>query len=118
MQTRTQKTLATTALGLAFAAAAAGTASAASLPALPLTGAGGSLLGQAGSPTVLDGTPLGAAAKLVPGATDTASGTQQVLTNGTSSIPGHPAKLLPSGNQIGPANGLLGGLPVGSLTGN
>jgi hypothetical protein len=118
MQTRTQKTLATTVLGLAFAAAAAGTASAASLPALPLTGQTGGLLGKAGSPTVLDGTPVGTVAKLVPGATDTAGGTQQALTNGTSAIPGQPAKLLPSGNQIGPADGLLGGLPVGGLTGN
>ncbi|MFF6960061.1 ATP-binding protein [Streptomyces sp. NPDC008317] len=117
MQTRTQKTLATTALGLAFAAAAAGTASAASLPALPITDQAGSLLGHAGSPTVLDGTPVGTAAKLLPGAADSANGAQQALTNGTSALPGNPGKLLPSGNQVSPANGLLGGLPVGGLTG-
>lgn len=108
MQTRTKKTLATTALGLAFVAAAAGTASATTLPALPGTG-------QAGSPTLLDGTPVGAASKLLPGAAESATGTQQALGSGTSAIPGNPAGLLPSGNQIGPANGLLGGLPTNGL---
>ncbi|MEU6851020.1 ATP-binding protein [Actinacidiphila alni] len=118
MQTRTQKTLAVSALGLAFVAAAAGTASAASLPALPITDQAGSLLGQAGSPTVLDGTPVGAATKLVPGVADSANGAQQAVTNGSSALPGNPTSLLPSNNQIAPANGLLGGLPVGGLTGN
>ncbi|MEV6005338.1 hypothetical protein AB0M29_00870 [Streptomyces sp. NPDC051976] len=103
--TRTKKTLATTALGLVFAAAAAGTASATTLPALPGTG-------QAGSPNVLDGLPVGSATKLVPGAADSTSSTQQALGDSTSAIPGNPAKLLPTGNQIGPG-GLLGGLPIG-----
>ncbi|MFG1808956.1 ATP-binding protein [Streptomyces sp. NPDC049040] len=95
MQTRTKKTLATTALGLAFAAAAAGTASAAA----PADVIGGS------------------ATRLVPGALDSTGGAQNALANGTSALSGNPAKLLPSGNhldgnQIAPVSGLLGGIPV------
>lgn len=96
MQTRTKKTLATGALGLAFAAAAAGTASAAA-PA-----------------DVLSSLPVGSAANLVPGA----GGAQNALSHGTSALPGNPSGLLPSGNhldgnQVAPVTGLLGGLPVG-----
>jgi hypothetical protein len=99
MQTRTKKTLATTALGLAFAAAAAGSASAA--------------------PTdVLGSLPVGSAANLVPGAGNSAAGAQSALSGGTSALPGNPASLLPSGNhldgnQVAPVSGLLGGLPLG-----
>jgi hypothetical protein len=96
MQTRTKKTLATGALGLAFAAAAAGTAS-------------------ASSPTIALGSlPMGSATNLVPGA----SSAQSALSNGTAALPGNPAGLLPSGNhldgtQVAPVTGLLGGLPIG-----
>ncbi|MFI0721375.1 hypothetical protein [Streptomyces sp. NPDC021224] len=101
MQTRTKKTLAAGALGLAFAAAAAGTASAAALPT-----------------DVLGGLPVGSAANLVPGAGNTAAGAQNALANGTSALPADPQSLLPSGNhldgnQIAPVGGLLGGLPLG-----
>ncbi|CAG7601467.1 ATP-binding protein [Actinacidiphila bryophytorum] len=100
MQTRTKKTLAAGALGLAFAAAAAGTASAA-------------------APTdVLGSLPVGSAAGLVPGAADSTTGAQNALSNGTSALPGNPTSLLPSGNhldgnQVAPVTGLLGGLPIG-----
>jgi hypothetical protein len=100
MQTRTKKTLAAGALGLAFAAAAVGTASAA-------------------APTdVLAGLPVGSAANLVPGAGNTAAGAQNALANGTNALPANPQSLLPSGNhldgnQIAPVGGLLGGLPLG-----
>ncbi|WP_433891981.1 hypothetical protein [Streptomyces sp. CA-111067] len=107
MQTRTKKTLATTALGLAFAAAAAGTASAAE-SALPLPA-----LGPATANTMIGGLPVGTAGKLLPGTTDSAQGAQQALSNGTSALPAGAGKLLPSGNEVGPVNSLLGGLPVG-----
>jgi hypothetical protein len=100
MQTRTKKTLATGALGLAFAAAAAGSAAAA-------------------APTdVLGGLPVGSAANLVPGAGNATSGAQNALSNGTSALPASPQSLLPSGNhldgnQLAPVGGLLGGLPLG-----
>ena len=102
MQTRTKKTLTTAALGLAVTAAAAGTASAADL--------------VQGSDTL---APVGSAANLLPGATSTVSGAQTALHNGGSALPGNPTDLLPSGNhlsgnQLGSATGLLGGLPVGS----
>ena len=99
MQTRTKKTLTTTALGLAAVAAAAGSASAV-------------------TPTDLLGTlPVGSAAGLVPGAAPTAAGAQSALANGTSALPTNG--LLPSGNhisgnQVAPVTGLLGGLPVGA----
>lgn len=107
MQTRTKKTLATTALGLAFAAAAAGSASAA---------------GTAAPGNVLGGLPVGSAANLVPGAATSAAGAQQAVHNGTSALPANTTGLLPSGNhlsgnQIAPVSGLLGGLPTGSVLG-
>ena len=103
MQTRTKKTLATGALGLAFAAAAAGT---------------GAATASAAAPEALSGLPVGSAANLVPGVTDSAAGAQTALTNGTSALPGNASSLLPSGNhldgnQIAPVGTLLGGLPVG-----
>jgi hypothetical protein len=96
MQTRSKKTLAAGALGLAFAAAAAGTASAAA-PAV-----------------VLNSLPVGSAANLVPGT----AGAQDTLSNGMSTLPGNPSSLLPSGNhldgnQVAPVTGLLGGMPIG-----
>lgn len=102
MQTRTKKTLTTTALGLAAVAAAAGSASAADLAAAPTN--------------VLGSLPVGSAANLVPGAATTAAGAQSALAGGTSALP--TSGLLPSnnhlsGNQIAPVTGLLGGLPVG-----
>jgi hypothetical protein len=108
MQTRTKKTLTTAALGLAAVATAAGSASAADLTS---GGALGSL-------------PVGQATSLLPGAADSAAGTKQALTNGSSVLPGNPASLLPSGNhlsgnQVAPVGGLLGGLPAGgSVLGN
>ena len=99
MQTRTKKTLATTALGLAAVAAAAGSASAADL-----TGAS------------LGSLPVSQATGLLPGGADTTSGAHTALANGTSALPTNG--LLPSGNrlsgnQVAPVSGLLGGLPAG-----
>jgi hypothetical protein len=99
MQIRTKKTLATTALGLAFAAAAAGTASAAATD-------------------VLGGLPIGSATNMVPGAAESTGAAQNALSDGASALPGNPTKLLPSGNhldgnQVAPVTGLLGGLPIG-----
>jgi hypothetical protein len=99
--TRTKKTLTTAALGLAAVAAAAGSASAADL---------------AGATGALGGLPVGQATGLVPGAADSAAGTQQAVSNGTSALPTNG--LLPSGNhlsgnQVAPVSGLLGGLPAG-----
>ncbi|WUH91331.1 ATP-binding protein [Streptomyces sp. NBC_00433] len=96
MQTRTKKTLAVGALGLAFAAAGVGSASAA-------------------APVVLGG--FGPATNLVPGAAaQSTAGAQNALTSGTSALRGN--RLLPSGNhldgnQVAPVSGLLGGLPLG-----
>ena len=102
MQIGTKKSLTTAALGLAAVAAAAGSASAADL-------------GQATN--VLGSLPVGQAANLVPGATDTTAGTQQALTNGTSALPTNgqlPSGNHLSGNQVAPVTGLLGGLPAGA----
>jgi hypothetical protein len=104
MQTRTQKTLATTVLGLAAVAAAAGSASAADLTG----GALGSL-------------PVGQATNLLPGAADSASGAHTAVKSGASALP--TDGLLPSGNhlsgnQVAPVSGLLGGLPAGGVLGS
>ncbi|MCL2734807.1 MAG: hypothetical protein FWE15_32940 [Actinomycetia bacterium] len=101
MHTRTKKTLTTAALGLAAVAAAAGSASAADL---------------ASATNTLGGLPVGQATNLVPGATDSAAGAKQAVSDGTSALPAHG--LLPSGNhlsgdQVAPVSGLLGGLPAG-----
>jgi hypothetical protein len=102
MQTFTKKTLTTAVLGLAVTAAAAGSASAA---------------GLVQSSDAL--APVGSAANLLPGATSTVTGAQTALSNGTSALPtGKATNLLPSdnhlsGNSLGPATGLLGGLPLG-----
>lgn len=93
MQTRTKKTLATTALGLAFAAAAAGSASAA-------------------SPIVIGSLPVGSPTNLVPGAAGPAASAQNALANGASGLSGNPTGLLPSNNHVAPVAGLLGGLPI------
>ncbi|WP_031516195.1 hypothetical protein, partial [Streptomyces sp. NRRL F-5123] len=100
MQTRTKKTLATGALGLAFAAAAAGTASAT-------------------APVVLGNLPVGSTTNLVPGAdaAQNALANGASALNGTSALPAGSQNLLPSGNhldgnQIAPVGGLIGGLPI------
>jgi hypothetical protein len=103
MQTRTQKTLATAALGLAAVAAAAGSASAADLTS---------------TDNVLGGLPVGQATDLVPGAASSTAGAQTALTNGSAQLPGNPTSLVPSGNHlsgnsVAPVSGLLGGLPAG-----
>ncbi|WP_333769568.1 ATP-binding protein [Streptomyces sp. IBSBF 2435] len=105
MQTRTKKTLATTVLGLAFAAAAGGSASAAATTGLAGT-------------DVLSSLPVASAANLVPGAGTSAAGAKGALSKGTSALSGKASSLLPSGNhldgnQIAPVAGLLGGLPIG-----
>jgi hypothetical protein len=98
MQTRTKKTLATTALGLAAVAASAGSAAAA----------------PAG---VLGSLPVGSATNLVPGAASSAAGAKTAISNSASALP--TKGLLPSGNHlsgnsVAPLTGLLGGLPVGT----
>lgn len=103
MQTRTQKTLATAALGLAAVAAAAGSASAADLTS---------------TDNVLGALPVGQATDLVPGAASSTAGAQTALTNGSAQLPGNPTSLVPSGNHlsgnsVAPVSGLLGGLPAG-----
>ncbi|MFH8614178.1 ATP-binding protein [Streptomyces sp. NPDC017979] len=107
------KTLGVTALGAAFAAAAAGTAAAApaALPAAPSLD------------TVTSVVPVQDTLTQLPaGAPDSLSGAQNALTESASTLPG---TLQGAGERVlggkgasgDPVSGLLGGLPVGGLTG-